>query len=509
MARIPLRWRLAAVSLGLLGLLMTALGLLTSFYEQHTMFANQASALYNEAHIVVRPGSRFGDISLVQPGTTPPPVAQGALPLALFAEVDVLSHRLAGPGTAVVVYTTDGTILPAPPPTDESAQAPVPAYVSAQEVQAAATSRHDTSWYMLGTSATDQRQLITLMPITSGGTTVMVLELASPTAPIDSTVTATQAMLLLGVVAALAIGLLATPPLVRAALKPLREMERATSRISSGDLTQRLEVPQTQDEIGRLARSFNNMVARLEAAFGRQKRFVADVSHELRTPLTALGGGMEMLMIGAQAGDPEVSARLMRGMYAEVERMRRLVEDLLTLTRLDEGRMQLRMERLAPGALVSSVAEQAERLTRGQVIRADVEPTLPEIQVDADRMRQVLLNLVDNALKFTPAPGAVTLAARREGKDAVAMEVRDTGAGIAPDALPHVFERFYRADPARARAHGQVGGSGLGLSIAKSLVEACGGRIAISSEVGEGTRVILRFPVAAATGIGQPVMTRV
>ncbi len=255
------------------------------------------------------------------------------------------------------------------------------------------------------------------------------------------------------------------------------------------------KIPPSHDEIGQLARAFNLMVARLDLAFARQKRFVADVSHELRTPLTALGGGMEMLLIGAEAGDPEASRRLMRGMYAEVERMRRLVEDLLTLTRLDEGKMQLRLERLDPAALMNGIYEQAQHLERGQEIRRDVESQLPEIWADGDRLRQVLLNLVDNALKFTPAEGTVTLRARRDGADAVTLEVEDTGRGIPADALPHVFERFYRADPSRVRSAGQVGGSGLGLSIARSLVEACGGTIAIASEEGHGTHVTVRFPV--------------
>jgi two-component system OmpR family sensor kinase len=487
LVRLPLRWRLAGVSLGLLLVLTIGLGTLMVLYERGTMLGNQAAALRSAAQVAIRGG---GLVALVPPDTVPPPA--GAAPVDVDARVGLLTARLAGATTSVAVYLPDGALIGT---SDYIVQAPRAAQAAATTVQDASTNAHSADWYTLLTNPEGRRQVATLLPVMAGGQTVLVLQIATPSAPIDQTVTATAVMLGLGVLLALAIAALVTPPLVRAALRPLEEMERTTALISSGDeLAMRLNEPPTQDEIGRLARSFNHMVARLEAAFARQKRFVADVSHELRTPLTALGGGMEMLLIGAEAGDPEASRRLLRGMYAEVERMRRLAEDLLTLTRLDEGHIELRVERLDPGALLEGVCEQAQHLARGQEIRCDVESPLPAIEVDADRIRQVLLNLVDNALKFTPPPGTVTLRARREVSDGVILEVEDSGRGIPADALPHVFDRFYRADPARARMAGQVGGSGLGLAIAKSLVRANGGRIAIASTEGRGTSVVVRFP---------------
>ena len=279
-------------------------------------------------------------------------------------------------------------------------------------------------------------------------------------------------------------------------------MERASRRIAGGALSLRLKEPEADDELGRLTHSFNVMVARLEAVFARQKRFVSDVSHELRTPLTALGGGLEMLMLGADAGDPEAQRRLLRGMYAETERMRRLVEDLLTLARLDEGHLPLRPATIDVVALLREVAEQAERLASGQIIRRDLPDGRLLVRTDADRLRQVLLNLVENALKFTPAGGTITLAAQRSTKgagDRILVIVRDTGSGIPPEALAHVFDRFYRADFARARSTAQPGGSGLGLAIAKSLIEAQGGTIAIDSVVGTGTTVTLSLPTATTS----------
>ncbi|HEU0000764.1 MAG TPA: ATP-binding protein, partial [Ktedonobacteraceae bacterium] len=142
------------------------------------------------------------------------------------------------------------------------------------------------------------------------------------------------------------------------------------------------------------------------------------------------------------------------------------------------------------------VYEQAQPLSNGQELRYDVAPDLPPVRVDEDRLQQVLLNIIDNALKFTPSPGYVAIQASSEGQDGVIIQVRDSGAGIAPDALPHVFDRFYRTDPSRSRSPQHVGGSGLGLAIAKELIEAQGGSITIDSTPGEGTTVTLHLLAA-------------
>ncbi len=184
----------------------------------------------------------------------------------------------------------------------------------------------------------------------------------------------------------------------------------------------------------------------------------------------------------------------MSGMYTEVERMQRLVADLLALARLDEGRVKLHVEAVDVHKLVDEVREQMQGLAHGQEVCCQVPPDLPALRGDADQLRRVLLNIVENALKFTPPAGRVELVARRECLEFLTLAVRDSGVGILPEALPYVFDRFYRADPSRTRPSAQAGGSGLGLSIAKELVEAHGGTIAISSNVGEGTTVTMRLP---------------
>src|SRR5260370_34526623 len=201
-----------------------------------------------------------------------------------------------------------------------------------------------------------------------------------------------------------------------------------------------------------------------------------------------------MLLVRADDGDEETSRRLMSGMYAEVERMQRLVADLLALTRLDEGRVKLCVEAVDVPRLVDEVCEQMQGLVQGQELWCQAPPDLPALRGDIDQLRRVLLHIVENALKFTPPAGRVELVAYSACAEFVTLEVRDNLTGIVPEPLPHVFDRFYRADSSRTRLALQVGGSGLGLSIAKELVEAHGGTIAINSIVGEGTTVTIRLP---------------
>ena len=229
------------------------------------------------------------------------------------------------------------------------------------------------------------------------------------------------------------------------------------------------------------------MVARLEAAFAAQRRFVADAAHELRTPLSALSGSVELLRIGASADDPAKTERLLRHLDTELSRVIRLTNDLLTLSALD-AQPQLALRPLDLSALLRDVAEDSQALL-AQTLDSTIAPDL-WIQGNADRLRQVLLNLLDNARKYTPADGRISLRAEADAQH-VHVLVGDTGSGIPPAAIPKLFDRFYRVDSARTR---QSGGSGLGLAIAQAIVQAHGGSIAIESAPGQGTNVILLFP---------------
>jgi signal transduction histidine kinase len=298
---------------------------------------------------------------------------------------------------------------------------------------------------------------------------------------------------------ATALGVTAT----RRVLRPLDQVVAATGRIAAGDLGQRVGMPPGQTEIAQLGAAFDAMVARLEHAFAAQRRFVADAAHELRTPLTALSTSVELLLMGAADSDRATAQRLLRYLDSELSRVIRLTNDLLTLSRLDAG-PQVALCPTNLNTLLDEVVEHSQTLPHEQELTVEVEPGL-WVAGDADRLRQIVLNLLDNARKYTPRGGQIVLrAASRcaapcfaaEGSEArpqswVVIEVQDTGVGIPADALPHLFDRFYRVDSARARASG---GSGLGLAIVKAIVQAHHGEVDIRSAPGSGTCVTLRLP---------------
>ena len=283
--------------------------------------------------------------------------------------------------------------------------------------------------------------------------------------------------------------------LARAALRPVEGVTSAARTMGEGDLAKRLPVANPGDEIGRLATTINGLLARLEAAFARreevlsrQRRFAADASHELRTPLTSISGHARMLDEWALDGDRETARRSVGAIRREAGRMRGLVEALLTLTRGDED-APLDVGRHDLGAVAREAAETAENMAEGKV---SVEFVPPEDEVvatfDRERVLQVASIFLDNAVKYTQVGGNVTVRVG-QGEDRVELAVSDTGVGIPEDQLPLVFERFYRADAARAER-----GAGLGLSIARQIAEAHRGTIEVWGKPGEGSTFVLLIP---------------
>lgn len=228
-----------------------------------------------------------------------------------------------------------------------------------------------------------------------------------------------------------------------------------------------------------------------QEAWERQQRFIASASHELRTPLTLIRASTEVALRTVEPGDAD-QRELLGDVLAESDHMRRLVDDLLTLSRLDSGRMPLALAPVELPPLLAELQRQVARLGDERGVTVAVDEVAGVAHADPERLRQVLLILLDNALRHTPAGGRVQLTAALEGRT-VRLEVKDTGCGIAPEHLPHIFERFYRADPARGR---ESGNAGLGLAIARGLVEAMGGRIGATSAPGRGTAVWLTLPAA-------------
>ncbi|HQV69248.1 MAG TPA: ATP-binding protein [Thermoflexales bacterium] len=271
----------------------------------------------------------------------------------------------------------------------------------------------------------------------------------------------------------------------RRALQPVDDITNTVMRIYRAEnLEQRVDVT-SGDEVGRLGSAFNEMLERLSALFQVQQRLVGDVSHELRTPLTVIRGNVD-LMRAMRSGDPES----LEAISSEADRMTRMVTQLLMLSQADSGQLPMKIEPLDLAPMLMDVERNGRIIADDRVkVTASAQEQLL-VQGDRDYLKQVLLNLVENAIKHTPDGGEVT-ALGYERNDMVYLSVSDTGGGIAPDALPHIFERFYRVDKARSRAQG---GAGLGLAIVKSIVDAHGGQIQAYSTLGKGSTFVVTLP---------------
>jgi signal transduction histidine kinase len=294
-----------------------------------------------------------------------------------------------------------------------------------------------------------------------------------------------------GTLLAVLIAALVGYALARAALRPIDQVTQTALNITRAeDLGRRLDATPVHDEVGRLSATFNEMLGRLDELFRAQQHLVADVSHELRTPLTTIQGNLDLLRRGA-IEDSDARREAIRAIEAEVNAMSRLVADLLLLAQADAG-VKLEFNPVELDTLLLDVYRQALTLSNGVKVKLGNEDQAL-VMGDADRLRQLLLNLVDNALKYTPAGGEVSLSLHRE-PEWVRVSVADTGIGIPPEDTPHIFERFYRSDKARTRGRG---GTGLGLAIAKWIAEAHDGRIAVESQVGAGSTFTVWLPVDA------------
>jgi two-component system sensor histidine kinase BaeS len=277
----------------------------------------------------------------------------------------------------------------------------------------------------------------------------------------------------------------------RGVIAPVRAMSLGAQRIADGRYDERVQV-NGEDELAQLALRFNQMAEKLNQTESLRRRLIGDVSHELRTPLTAIKGSMEGLMDGVLPATAETYGQI----HAEADRLNRLVDDLQELSRVEARAYQLDLRSVDVASFVYTVTKRLAPQAESKRISLDIElaPDLPRALADEDRVVQVLTNLTGNALQYTPEHGKVTITARRIG-DNVQISVRDTGIGIPPEHLTHIFDRFYRVDKSRTRRAG--GGSGIGLTIARALVEAQGGRIWVeSSGEGHGSTFLFTLPIA-------------
>lgn len=326
-------------------------------------------------------------------------------------------------------------------------------------------------------------------PVQADGRMVGVLEVGRSEHEVEAALE--RLLLLMGIAVPATLLLAAGGGLFLAdrALAPIDRITRTARRIGAEDLSQRIGLPPSPDEVGRLAETFDMMLDRLDRAFQRQRQLTADASHELRTPLAIISGQIDVALQRHRRA--EEYADVLRDVRVEAERMRELVADILTLSRADAGREQLIVEPVSLDELAAEVAGQMMPLALTRGLRLEIDIAAPVVvSGDQTRLTQLLLNLLDNAMKYTPSGGRVGILVKKQDGWAM-LSVSDTGIGIPAEHLPYIFERFYRVDKARSRAEG---GTGLGLAICDWVARAHGGRIEAASTPGEGSTFTVYLP---------------
>ncbi|MFQ5340550.1 MAG: ATP-binding protein [Anaerolineae bacterium] len=381
--------------------------------------------------------------------------------------------------------------------------------------------QHDIRW----DEWRNEERLFVAAPIQGEESLEGIVQLSVPMVPLYAEIRRTWLSLLAAAGAVLAATALVSLVLARQLAGPIRSLTAVTEAVASGHLDQQV-VPAGPDEIERLGWAFNRMAEQVREMLARQQAFVANAAHELRSPLAGLQLRIEMLQRHGQA-KPELAEHYLRQMEHEIEHLRRLVDHLLLLSRLDQGQ-ELPRPPLDLAPLLYELADEMGPLVQvaGLHLHVDIPPHLPAVAANVDPMRMVMRNLLDNAIKYTPAGGRIVLRATAEGlqpgdqlmwhhehadgvqmprsplvvsrslhdteKPAVLIQVADTGPGIAAEHLPHIFDRFYRVST--TRSHSQ-GGAGLGLSLVRSIVEAHGGQVEIHSVPGQGSTFTVRLPM--------------
>ena len=555
-----LRWRLTLTYAALLVVLLLALGVVLNLTISRTLYSEELDRVMTEARAAV--ATRQHDFDLAVRGRLSDCSDAKSYQQAFeesIAQPLIVSH--AGI-QAVYLLDTNGVVLA---PETDTAQTTLP-YADAGHIatlrqrifgRAARAANLKAQPVSYVTTSAGQRTGVVLLPerfhtasqcISPTNTSIGMIAIVTTFPRVQLAMGALNLVLILCIAAVIVVGVVIGGPLTAQALRPLTRMTQVAKRIASGDLSQRIRLPHGGDEIGQLADTFDEMVARIEHAFAVQqaseeqmRQFIADASHELRTPLTSIRGYTDVLLRGAK-DDPATVEQVLLATRREAERMSRLVTDLLTLARLDAGRpLELRPVDLI--ALTGEAVDQARILAgeREVAMRTDGAGKLI-VSVDADRLKQVLLILLDNALKYgrqTP-DGWVRVQVGRTDRSGY-ITIADNGSGIAPEDLPHIFDRFYRAErAAQRRATGvhaaarssnhspasstqqtqghstalapasvdspsypsdpplrplQHEGSGLGLSIAQAIARAHHGALSVQSHIGSGTTFTLELPL--------------
>lgn len=488
-----LRWRLTAFYLVMLSALLLLLGVAQYFAIREVLLRSNADVLVNHYSTTLQVFKRDQQAlaaTLPRTATTPTaprPSIQRLLLSQQFAK-QLASTRISALIISPAGEPVPGTWFPAGSNPDQ------PQLTLSTAQYLAALRGRQRVYYLAPQGDPATTYLAVLIPIQPGARPLGLAQLSIPTDSIEQTLRQDRWLVLIGSLAVLMLAALVTPLIVARALRPLRQVARTAGALAAGDYGQRVQVPQTDDEIGQVAAAFNEMAGGIEQAFAvrrqseeRMRQFVADASHELRTPLTALAGYIDVLG-RRDSVDPDTLQSSLAAMQRESGRMTRLVTDLLTLTRFESGRGPA-LRPLALDTWLASALDELGLTDHGVTETRQFEPGLV-VNIDPDALRQVVTNLAQNAIKY--APGAEQRWSSFSRGNRAAFRLEDTGPGIASQDLPHLFERFYRGEKARDRA---AGGSGLGLAIARSIVEAHGGTIDAQSPPGSGAVFTVWLPL--------------
>jgi heavy metal sensor kinase len=333
--------------------------------------------------------------------------------------------------------------------------------------------------------------LLHALPYVSRDGAQFLIEVGAPYNQIESILRGLLLTFALGLPLIVALAISGGYVLMRRALLPVDEIRQKAAQITSSNLSERLPVVHTGDELERLATDLNRMIERLEKSFHQINRFSADASHELRTPLTVLQGELESMARNGSNLSPETRDTIGSALE-ETQRLTKIVENLLAISRLEAGEARGQLERLDFADLARSTADQMRLLADEKHIQLDCKGADPvTVEADPARLKQVIVNLLDNAIKYTPDGGKVSISVIKQDGCAI-LEIADSGIGISSNDLPHIFDRFYRADKARSR---QMGGTGLGLSIVRSICLAHNGQVKVASTEGQGSVFRVELPL--------------
>ncbi|MBW1973069.1 MAG: HAMP domain-containing histidine kinase [Spirochaetes bacterium] len=476
--KFSLRARLSLLYVGLLTLSICVVGIHSYWNVWHLLFYNTANHLRAQAKPVIE----HWLYSKSDQGKVLPSVSE-SFSLAKIAKP--LAYDLTSRNTVAIILDKNGKILATGKRLPEE---PLPPSPNSYYYSRALAGENEVNYQ---TVVNNEPTLVLLIPLRATPVSRKILgvaQISTSLSPISQILFKHGMMLILVAAITLMAGGGLGFILISSALKNLRKMVNICQDISKGDLSQRVNFSYYHDEIGMLAGAFNNMVARIEAIFESQRRFVANAAHELRTPLTALQGSLEVLLRGSQ-DDPSAVAKLSRGMYQEVTRLIRLCEQLLGLSRLDSS-SNIQKKLLNLNEFFDDFIQQAKLLALDRNVVLKKGPFV-YVKADANILSQILFNLIYNAVQHTEEGGNIILGWRLV-PDEVEIWVSDDGEGIAPEDIPHIFEPFYQGKSSDRKGNK---GAGLGLSLVKAMVEAHSGYVEAKSQLGKGTTIKFNLPL--------------